>query len=128
MGTVFRLDADELTALRPLVDPRGSDLARGPGGARISRLPLLPEIEMETAKQKETPTPWRHGQVSHRPCSWPVEITIEGDSLRLLLLERDALKALDIDWGAVGVYLLLGKPVTERAVLRVYVGKAQRLR
>ena len=55
-------------------------------------------------------------------------VAIEGDSLRLLLLERDALKALDIDWGAVGVYLLLGKPVTERAVLRVYVGKAQRLR
>ncbi len=58
----------------------------------------------------------------------PVEVTIEGDALRLSLIERDALRALAEDWDAVGVYLLLGKPVTTDAVLSVYVGKAQGLR
>jgi hypothetical protein len=44
------------------------------------------------------------------------------------LVERDALKTLDERWDSVGVYLLIGRPVTEDAVLGVYVGKAQGLR
>jgi hypothetical protein len=58
----------------------------------------------------------------------PVDITIEGDSLRILLLEREAAKLLDSSWDAVGVYLLIGTASTYDAELSVYVGKAQGLR
>src|SRR5262249_46742575 len=47
---------------------------------------------------------------------------------RLLLVERDALKTLEKEWDSVGVYLLIGKPITEGAALSLYVGKAQALR
>jgi hypothetical protein len=93
---------------------------------------VLPEPEVETDKKKKWPTP-QESHATITPAMFllsstpdrPVEITIEGDSLRLSLLERDALKALGDDWDAVGVYLLLGKPTSEEAVLSVYVGKAQ---
>src|SRR5262249_53207698 len=58
----------------------------------------------------------------------PVEITIEGDSLRMLLLDREALRSLDDEWDAVGVYVLIGDPVSPDAALSIYVGKAQGLR
>lgn len=135
MGTVFRLGADELAALRPLLDVRGYDLTRAADGTGASLLPVLPEIEVETQKQQATePAVTTRARIT--PAMFllsstpdrPIEITIEGDSLRLLLLERDALRALAEEWDAVGVYLLLGKPVTEGAVISVYVGKAQGLR
>jgi hypothetical protein len=134
MGTVFRLGADEVSALRPLLDGRDYDLTR-PATTDVSLLPVLPEIEGDADKKKERQTPVS-GRATITPAMFllsstpdrPVEITIEGDSLRLSLLERDALRALDEDWDAVGVYLLLGRPVTEDAVLSVYVGKAQGLR
>jgi hypothetical protein len=58
----------------------------------------------------------------------PVEVTIEGDSLRLSLVEREALGALGSSWDSVGVYLLVGPTVIDGATLSVYVGKAQGLR
>lgn len=134
MGTVFRLDTDDVAALGSLLDVRGYELTRPPE-VDISLLPVLPELEVETTKKKEWSTPLE-SKATITPAMFllsstpdrPVEITIEGDSLRLSLLERDALKALGDDWDAVGVYLLLGKPTSEDAVLSVYVGKAQGLR
>jgi hypothetical protein len=58
----------------------------------------------------------------------PVEITIEGDALRLLLVERGALKTLEKEWDSVGVYLLIGGPTTDESAQSVYIGKAQALR
>lgn len=136
MGTVFPVDADQLAALMPLLEARGYDLNRT-AEADIPLLPVAPELEVEEAerKEKEREQPQRQ-RATITPAMFllsstpdrPIEITIEGDSLRLSLLERDALKALEESWDAVGVYLLLGKPLTEDAVLTVYVGKAQGLR
>jgi hypothetical protein len=131
MGTVFRLEAEELEALRPLLSVNGYDLARNPDGAFVP-LPVLPDVE---PAPKATPFPVAPGAkitpavflLSSSP-ERPVEITIEGDSLRLLLVERDALKALDTEWDSVGIYLLIGKPTSADASLSVYVGKAQALR
>lgn len=134
MGTVFRLDTDDVAALRPVLEARGYDLTR-PAEPDVPLLPVLPELEVEADKKKERSTP-QESRATITPAMFllsstpdrPVEITIEGDSLRLSLLERDALRALAEDWDAVGVYLLLGKPISEDAVLSVYVGKAQGLR
>jgi hypothetical protein len=133
MGTVFRLDADERAALGALLDAGGYDLARAADEPQ-ALLPVLPEAMVEKPS-KETLTPATTRAritpamflLSSTP-DQPVEVTIEGDSLRLSLVERDALKALDEGWDSVGVYLLIGLPVTEGAVLSVYVGKAQGLR
>jgi hypothetical protein len=135
MGTVFRLDTDDVTALLPAVDRRGYELTR-PAETDVSLLPVLPEVEVDRDHEKETKPASPAGRATITPAMFllsstpdrPVEITIDGDSLRLSLLERDALRALADEWDAVGVYLLLGKPTTEDAVLSVYVGKAQGLR
>ena len=135
MGTVFRVAADELGALRPLLEARSYDLDRV-AGPPTDLLPVLPEPTAESLpKFKDTPTPvvTRAGitpamfLLLSTPAQ-PVEVTIEGDSLRVSLVEREALNALDESWDSVGVYLLVGRPVTEGAVLSLYVGKAQGLR
>ena len=130
MGTVFRLDADDLAALAPLLDARGYDLTRT-AEADIPLLPVAPELEVEEAERKKkddaTGLP---GRATITPAMFLLSSTPDQpvDALRLSLIERDALRALAEDWDAVGVYLLLGKPVTTDAVLSVYVGKAQGLR
>jgi hypothetical protein len=130
MGTVFRLDADEVEALRPLLSANGYDLDRVPE-VRFAPLPVRPETATE-AKPKEIP--FTHARItpalfllSSTP-EQPVEITIEGDALRLLLVQRAGMKTLDDRWDAVGVYLLLGKPVADDSVMSVYVGRAGVLR
>ena len=94
-------------------------------------MPVLPEVEARTERRrlqpagaKITPALFLLSSTPERP----VEITIEGDALRLLLVEREALRALDEDWDAAGVYLLIGKPTGDGAALSVYVGKALGLR
>ena len=95
-------------------------------------LPVLPESEHEPRRPAER-TPVRAKitpalfLLSSTP-EHPVEVTIEGDALRMLLVERDSLRALDEQWDTVGVYLLIGKPTADGATLGVYVGKAQGLR
>lgn len=131
MGTVFRLDTDDLDALQPLLNAHSYDLDRPADGPR----PLLPVLPEAPAKPKPPPEPApTHAKItpalfllSSTP-ERPTEITIEGDALRLQLLERTALGALDETWDSAGVYLLLGPPTTDQAVLSVYVGKAQGLR
>jgi hypothetical protein len=130
MGTVFPLDSDQLAAVQPLLDAKGYDLSREPQEAFMP-FPVLPEPEPES-KPKEvlsrgakiTPALFL---LSSTP-EWPSEITIEGDALRLLLVEREALKALNETWDTVGIYLLIGKAQSEGTALSVYVGKAQGLR
>ena len=131
MGTVFRLDADDLEALQSLLNAHGYELDRPTDGPH----PLLPVLPEPTAKPKPPPGPaLALAQItpalfllSSTP-DWPTEITIEGDALRLLLVQREALGALDESWDSVGIYLLVGKPITDQAVLSIYVGKAQGLR
>lgn len=131
MGTVFRLDADDLDALQPLLDAHGYELERSTDDSH-SLLPVL----AETTVKPEPPTSPAPTRAQITPALFllsstpdrPTEITIEGDALRLLLVEREALGALDESWDSVGIYLLVGKPTTEQAVLSVYVGKAQGLR
>jgi hypothetical protein len=131
MGTVFRLEAEEVEALQPLLTLGGYELARDPDGP-FTPLPVLPDVE---PAPKATPAP-AAPSAKITPATFllsstperPIEVTIEGDALRLLLVERDALKALDTDWDSVGIYLLLGKPTSAEASLSVYMGKAQALR
>ncbi len=131
MGTVFPLDADDLAALQPLLNSHGYELDRVAGNG-FESLPVLPEAEHEPTRPpdraqiraKITPALFLLSSTPEQP----VEVTIEGDALRLLLVERDSLRALDEQWDAVGVYLLIGKPTTDGATLGVYVGKAQGLR
>jgi hypothetical protein len=135
MGTVFRLEAEQLAELDPLLIQRGYDISRPSDAGPTPLLPITPEAEVETGKQK-TPAAVTAAAAKITPAmfllsstpDWPIEVTIEGDSLRLLLVERGALKTLDSAWDAVGIYLLLGKPSTEGAALSVYVGKAIGLR
>lgn len=131
MGTVFPLEPGDIASLAPLLAARGYQLDRSPedGHALLPVLPtieseLKPEIAIEQASAKITPALFLLSSTPSRP----VEITIEGDALRLLLTERDALKALDEQWDSVGIYLLIGRSSTEEAELSVYVGKAQGLR
>src|SRR5579884_1442495 len=131
MGTVFPLNGDDLAALQPLLDAHGYDLARVPEEGFVP-LPLLaqpepepkPKVVATAAGAKITPALFL---LSSTPAH-PIEIAIEGDALRLLLLEREAFNALDESWDAVGIYLLIGKATSEGAKLSVYVGKAQGLR
>lgn len=131
MGTVFRLEAEEVEALQSLLVLAGYELARAPDGG-FTPLPVMPEAEPAPKATsvaappgaKITPALFLLSSTPERP----VEVTIEGDALRLLLVEREALKTLDADWDSVGVYLLIGKPTSEEASLSVYVGKAQVLR
>ena len=131
MGTVFRLDADDLDALQPLLNAFGYELDRQTDGPH----PLLPVLPEPAAKPKPSPGP-APARAKITPALFllsstpqrPTEITIEGDALRLLLVERESLGALDESWDSVGIYLLVGKAITDEAVLSVYVGKAQGLR
>lgn len=131
MGTVFRLDTDDLDTIQPLLSSYGYELDT-PADGPHSLLPVLPA---PTAKPKPVPGPApAHARItpalfllSSAP-ERPTEITIEGDALRLQLVEREALGALDESWDSAGIYLLLGKPSTDQTVLTVYVGKAQGLR
>jgi hypothetical protein len=132
MGTVFAIDTDNLAALQPLLDAEGYDLDRA-NDAPSSPLPLLlvpePEAKPKTPAvvvgAKITPALFLLSSTPEQP----VDITIEGDSLRLLLLEREAVKTVDNQtWDAVGIYLLIGKATSDDAALSVYVGKAQCLR
>jgi len=131
MGTVFPLDADDLAALQPLLNSYGYEFDRVAGDG-FESLPVLPKAELERKRPPEralirakiTPALFL---LSSTP-EHPVEVTIEGDALRLLLVERDSLRALDEQWDVVGVYLLIGKPTTAGATLSVYLGKAQGLR
>ena len=128
MVTVFPLDGDDLAALQQLLDAHGYDLTPEVE-AGFTPFPVLPESELESKPKtpveqsgaKITPALFLLASTPERP----VEITIEGDALRLLLVERDALKSLDESWDAVGVYFLIGKAVSDDTVLSVYVGKAQ---
>lgn len=134
MGTVFRLDTEQVAALTTALDPSGYELDRVAETPQ-ALLPVLPEAKIEKPSAKETLTPpTTHARItpamfllSSTPDK-PIELTIEGDSLRLLLVERDAVKVLDEGWDSVGVYLLIGQAVTEGAALSLYVGKAQGLR
>jgi hypothetical protein len=130
MGTVFALGPDDLTALAPLLATAGYDLSRAPepgfvplpaypGAAPVPKLPALAK-----PGPRITPALFLLPSSPERP----IEITIEGDALRLALAEREALKALDDTWDATGVYFLVGKPQSSVAALSVYVGKAQGLR
>ncbi len=93
MGTVFRLDSDELAALGGLLAASGYDLARIPN-TPFTPEPLLPDAEppkravplpnTPTARARITPALFLLSSTPERP----VEITIEGDSLRMLLVER----------------------------------------
>ncbi len=131
MGTVFRVDSDDLNALHPLLGAAGFNLDNDPEPG-FEPLPVLPEAEAEPkaetapapAGAKITPALFLLSSTPDRP----TEITLEGDSLRLLLVEREALKALGDKWDAVGVYLLVGEATGEDSALSVYVGKAQGLR
>ncbi len=131
MGTVFPLDSDVLADLQSLLAARGYDLGRQAEGG-FPPLPVLPEADPEPrpktvvalAGAKITPALFLLSSTPERP----TEITIEGDALRLLLVEREALKALDESWDTVGVYLLIGNALSDGAALSVYVGKAQGMR
>lgn len=130
MGTVFPVTAEDLAALQDALDARNYDLAREaePGHS------LLPVVAI--AQPEPQPEPIAQPRAKITPAMFllssspeqPVEITIEGDSLRMQLVERDALKTLDAGWDAVGIYFLIGAPSTDAAAISVYVGKAQGLR
>lgn len=98
MGTVFPLNSDDLAALQPLLHAHGYDLERLPEEGFVP-LPVLPQSEPES---KPTVVATSTGAeitpalflLSSTPAH-PVEITIEGDALRLLLVEREALNSLD---------------------------------
>jgi hypothetical protein len=88
MGTVFRLDTDELSALSPLLELRGYDLTKAADGVGTPLLPVLPATAVETEQQRTsvgpTSTRARITPAMFLLCSTPdhpVEITIEGDSL-----------------------------------------------
>jgi hypothetical protein len=130
MGTVFPLDGDDLVVIEPLLIGHGFDLGRSPE-PDFEPLPIIqptepetkPKAHIEAPRAKITPALFLLSSSPERP----VEITIEGDSLRLLLVEREAVKALAEEWDVVGIYLLIGKPTSAGAALSVYVGKAQAL-
>lgn len=130
MGTVFPVTAEDLAALQDELAARHYDLAREPEPG-FSPLPVFPAAEPEPKSEAASPTRAKITPamflLSSSP-DQPVEITIEGDSLRMQLVERDALKALDDSWDAVGIYFLIGTASTGGAALSVYVGKAQGLR
>lgn len=125
MGTVFPLDDGDWVTIEPLLRNHGYDLRRVPGD-KFRPLPIVPVATLESdpgvesVHAKITPALFL---LSSSP-EQPVEITVEDDPLRMLLFERAALGSLDEWWDGVGVYLLLGKPASEGAVLSVYVGKA----
>lgn len=131
MGTVFRLGSDDMAALGPLLHSHGFDLER-PAGVPFTPLPVLPGLDPEPkppagaapVPAQITPALFLLSSTPDRP----TEITIEGDALQLLLVEREALKTLDESWDSVGIYLLIGKPAGDEAELSIYVGKAQGLR
>jgi hypothetical protein len=131
--TVYKLDADDFAALRPLLDARGYDLVRPATGEVPQLLPIVPDVDVKAAKQrKETAGP--RAQItpalfllSSTP-ETPIELMIEGESLRMALAEREAVKGLDESWDSVGVYLLIGAPTSEGAVLSIYVGRAGAVR
>jgi hypothetical protein len=130
MGTVFPLSSDDLAMLQADLDADGYDLGRAPEEG-FKPLPVLTEVEVEPKPKPVAPigakiTPALF-LLSSTP-EHPVEITIEGDALRLLLVEREAVKSLDETWDAVGMYLLIGRAASEGAAQCVYVGKAQALR
>lgn len=87
---------------------RAYDLARSPNGEQPQLLPIPPDVEATTMQQKEKPTATVGRAeitlamflLSSTP-ETPIEITIEGDSLRTLA-EREAVKALDEAWDSVG--------------------------
>lgn len=127
MGTVFSLDASDVEALTPMLHACGYELARS-ADDEFTVLPVLPGGEMQrkppsvtVAAASITPAMFL---LSSRP-ERPTEITIEGDALRLLLVEREAVKVPLDGWDKAGVYLLIGPPQTEGATLSAYVGKAQ---
>jgi hypothetical protein len=129
MGTVFRLDDSDLEAILPNLTAAGYELGRGPD-IDFTAAPVLSDLEPEPTPSatvkgaKVTPALFL---LSSTP-EYPTEITIEGDALRLALVEREAVKVLDESWDAVGVYLLIGPPPATDSSLSVYVGKAQGLR
>ena len=130
MGTVFPLDSNEVAALQPLLTLHGYDLGR-PVDVEFKPPPVIPGAEPtpgepapRAAVAKITPALFLLSLSPERP----TEITIEGDALRLLLAERAAIATLDGSWDSVGVYVLIGKPTTDGAILSVYTGKAQNLR
>lgn len=130
MGTVFPVEAGDVDALTPMLQAGGYDLAR-PAEDEFTLLPILPGPEPEPEQLVVRPiaaniTPSLFLLSSRR--ERPTEITIEGDALRLLLAEREALKASFEGWDKVGVYLLIGPPHGDGTTLSVYVGKAQDLR
>ena len=126
MGTVFPVDASDVEALTPMLRASGYELAR-PVDGEFTPLPILSGGEAErkpptrdTIVASITPAMFL---LSSRP-ERPTEIMIEGDALRLLLVEREALKVPLEGWDKAGVYLLIGRPHSEGATLTAYVGKA----
>lgn len=130
MGTVFPVDAEDISRLAPIFNVL-SAAAEVTSPPSFTALPLLkdapaPLVDVSTPAGAARITP-ALVLLSSSPAR-PIEITVEGDSLRMLLAERTALKALGTEWDAVGVYLLIGSASTPGAVLSLYVGKAQALR
>jgi hypothetical protein len=130
MGTVFPLDAGDVEALTPMLQAGRYELARSVG-SEFTLLPVLPGPKPEPAPPVVSSlaaniTPAMFLLSSRR--ERPMEITIEGDALRLLLAEREAIKAPLEGWDKVGVYLLIASPHGEGTTLSAYVGKAQDLR
>ncbi|MHB1988824.1 MAG: hypothetical protein ACYCSF_12725 [Acidimicrobiales bacterium] len=130
MGTVFPLATEDVLALDQLLGPAGYDLGRDPPvGFQAqplleNQLPNKPPMVEQRVRAKITPAMFL---MSSSP-TFPTEITVEGDSLKLLLVEREVVAALEEAWDAVGVYLLIGTSLRTDASLSVYVGKAQNLR
>lgn len=132
MGTVFRLDAEERAALDPLLAAHGYDLGRE-AVEPFAPLPVLSEGE---AEPREKPVRAAQPRAKITPALFllasapeqPTEITVEGDALSMLLVEREAVRSLDESWDAVGIYLLIGGALSDDSALSVYVGKAQGLR
>jgi hypothetical protein len=134
MGTVFKVSPEDLMKLAPLLASHGFDLDRVPnGGMSFQALPMLEEggdpPVSDQATETEAPSVIVPAMflLSLSPQE-PIEVTVEGDSLRIALLQRENRKVLQPEWDAVGVYLLLGPPSDSTAVLRIYLGRALALR
>jgi hypothetical protein len=97
MGTVFPLDSNEVAALQPLLTLHEYDLGR-PVDVEFKPPPVVPGAELTPGEAvprvtaaKITPALFLLSLSPERP----TEITIEGDALRLLLVERAAVATLD---------------------------------
>jgi hypothetical protein len=73
-----------------------------------------------TRAQSSTATACHKGKRISRD---PDQQSEDRDHRKLKLVQREALGALGESWDSVGIYLLVGKPITDQAVHSVYVGR-----